>query len=90
MADHFDNEVGYTALLGIADTYLRSDPPRIRQCIHYLEAVFCYKLPPHCEAHVRLQLGNILLKYTENIDLARSHFERSVCLILLYWTIVSL
>jgi MAternally-affected-uncoordination protein len=80
MVDHFDNEAGYTALLGIADAYLRSDPPRIRHCIHCLEAVFSYKLPPHYEAHVRVQLGNILLKYTENIDLARSHFERSVCL----------
>ncbi|XP_028411289.1 MAU2 chromatid cohesion factor homolog [Dendronephthya gigantea] len=81
MADHLVNDTCYTALLGVADVYLRSDPPRIRECIHCLEATFCYKLPPHSEAHVRVQLGSIYLKYTENIDLARSHFERSVSLL---------
>lgn len=79
MDDHFENEEGYVALTAIADVCLRSDPPRIRQCIHCLEATFRYKLPPLSEAHIRVQLGNILLKYTENDDLARSHFERSVC-----------
>ena len=78
MAATFDNSSGYVSLLGIADAFLKSNPPRIRHCIHCLEAVLNYQLPPQLEAHVRVQLASILLKYTENVDLARSHLERSV------------
>lgn len=81
MAAVFDNSSGYMSLLGIADAFLKSNPPRIRHCIHCLEAVFSYQLPPQVEANVRVQLGSILLKYTQNLDLARSHLERSVAII---------
>lgn len=81
MAGRFANDSDFKALLGIADACLRSKPQRIRYCIHCLEAALLLNVPMQYEAHVRVQLGSILLKYTENIDLARKCLERAVCLI---------
>jgi len=68
----------YLSLLGLAENFRTSN--RIKMCIQCLQAVFSFKPPPRVEARTHLQLGNILLQYTKNIDLARTHLEQAVSL----------
>lgn len=72
----------YLSLLGLAENFRTSNPPSIKLCIQCLQAVFTFKPPPRVEARTHLQLGNILLTHTNNIDLARTHLERAVCTLL--------
>ncbi|XP_016838914.1 MAU2 chromatid cohesion factor homolog isoform X2 [Nasonia vitripennis] len=67
----------YLSLLGLAENFRTSNPPSIKSCIQCLQAVFNFKPPPRVEARTHLQLGNILLTHTKNIDLARTHLERA-------------
>lgn len=88
MASHQD--AWYLSLLGLAENFRTSSPPNIKACIQCLQAVFFFKPPPKVEARTHLQLGNILLTHTKNIDLARSHLEQAVSchffiLLLLYF-----
>ncbi|KAK7115368.1 MAU2 chromatid cohesion factor homolog isoform X2 [Littorina saxatilis] len=80
-APSFD-EPWYISLLGLAENFRTSNPPNIRLCIHCLQSIFNFSPPPHIEARTHLQLGNILMTHTKNIDLARSHLEKA-------WTIPS-
>lgn len=76
----------YLSLLGLAENFRTSSPPNIKSCIQCLQAVFNFKPPPRVEARTHLQLGNILLTHTKNIDLARSHLEQAVSFwSKLYW-----
>ncbi|KAH0560786.1 MAU2 chromatid cohesion factor homolog [Cotesia glomerata] len=75
MASHQD--AWYLSLLGLAENFRTSSPPNIKACIQCLQAVFFFKPPPKVEARTHLQLGNILLTHTKNIDLARSHLEQA-------------
>lgn len=68
----------YISLLGLAEHFRTSNPPDIKSCIQCLQAVFNFKPPQRVEARTHLQLGNILLTHTKNIDLARTHLEQSV------------
>ncbi|XP_045501985.1 MAU2 chromatid cohesion factor homolog [Colias croceus] len=70
----------YISLLGLAEHFRTSNPPDIKSCIQCLQAVFNFKPPQRVEARTHLQLGNILLTHTKNIDLARTHLEQSWCL----------
>ncbi|XP_060570323.1 MAU2 chromatid cohesion factor homolog [Ruditapes philippinarum] len=65
----------YTALLGLAESYRTVS--NIRHCIHCLKSVFNLSPPPSVEARTHLQLGNLLLSHTKNIDLARQHLEKA-------------
>lgn len=76
MASHQD--AWYLSLLGLAENFRTSNPQNIKACIQCLQAVFFFKPPPKVEARTHLQLGNILLTHTKNIDLARSHLEQAV------------
>lgn len=67
----------YLSLLGLAEYFRTSNPPQIRFCIQCLQAVFTFKPPPKVEARTHLQLGNILVAYTKNIDLAKVHLENA-------------
>ncbi|CAG5029907.1 unnamed protein product [Parnassius apollo] len=67
----------YISLLGLAEHFRTSNPPDIKSCIQCLQAVFNFKPPQRVEARTHLQLGNILLTHTKNIDLARTHLEQS-------------
>lgn len=67
----------YLSLLGLAENFRTSSPPNIKLCIQCLQAVFNFKPPPRVEARTHLQLGNILLTHTKNIDLARNHLEQA-------------
>uniref|UniRef100_A0A2A4JQA7 MAU2 chromatid cohesion factor homolog n=1 Tax=Heliothis virescens TaxID=7102 RepID=A0A2A4JQA7_HELVI len=70
----------YISLLGLAEHFRTSIPPDIKSCIQCLQAVFNFKPPQRVEARTHLQLGNILLTHTKNIDLARTHLEQSWCM----------
>lgn len=68
----------YLSLLGLAENFRTFNPPNIKSCIQCLQAVFNFRPPPRVEARTHLQLGNILLTHTKNIELARSHLEKAV------------
>lgn len=72
----------YLSLLGLAENFRTSNPPNIKSCIQCLQAVFNFRPPPRVEARTHLQLGNILLIHTKNIELARSHLEKAVSIYL--------
>ncbi|CAG9836755.1 unnamed protein product [Diabrotica balteata] len=67
----------YLSLLGLAEYFRTSSPPMIKTCIQCLQAVFNFKPPQRVEARTHLQLGNILLTHTKNIDLAKNHLEQA-------------
>ncbi|XP_046543112.1 MAU2 chromatid cohesion factor homolog isoform X1 [Haliotis rubra] len=77
MASTSNEQPWYTALLGFAENFRTSNPPNIRLCIHCLQSIFTFKPPPQIEARTHLQLGNILLTHTKNIDAARAHLEKA-------------
>lgn len=68
----------YLSLLGLAENFRTSNPPDIKSCIQCLQAVFNLKPPARVEARTHLQLGNILLTHTKNIDLAKQHLDQAV------------
>uniref|UniRef100_A0A3P8V3E2 MAU2 chromatid cohesion factor homolog n=1 Tax=Cynoglossus semilaevis TaxID=244447 RepID=A0A3P8V3E2_CYNSE len=67
----------YLALLGFAEHFRTSSPPKIRLCVHCLQAVFQFKPPQKIEARTHLQLGSVLYHHTKNSELARSHLEKA-------------
>ncbi|XP_013781785.1 MAU2 chromatid cohesion factor homolog [Limulus polyphemus] len=70
-------EACYLTLLGLAEEFRTMNPPNIRNCIQCLLAIFNLKPPPKMEVKTHLQLGNILLQFTKNTDLAQSHLEKA-------------
>uniref|UniRef100_A0A8C7D0T0 MAU2 chromatid cohesion factor homolog n=1 Tax=Oncorhynchus kisutch TaxID=8019 RepID=A0A8C7D0T0_ONCKI len=71
-------ESWYLALLGFAEHFRTSSPPKIRLCVHCLQAVFQFKPPQRVEARTHLQLGSVLYHHTKNSELARSHLEKAI------------
>lgn len=71
-------EPWYLALLGFAEHFRTSSPPKIRLCVHCLQAVFQFKPPPSVEARTHLQLGSVLYRHTKNSELAQTHLEKAV------------
>jgi len=75
--DSFD-ESTYKTLIGLAEFFRCSQPPRIRECIHCLQATLGIKdIPPLLEAKGRLSIAKLLLQYTRNVGHARSHLEQA-------------
>nr|XP_046263994.1 MAU2 chromatid cohesion factor homolog isoform X2 [Scatophagus argus] len=70
-------EPWYLALLGFAEHFRTSSPPKIRLCVHCLQAVFHFKPPPRVEARTHLQLGSVLYRHTKNSELAQTHLEKA-------------
>ncbi|RXM95562.1 MAU2 chromatid cohesion factor-like [Acipenser ruthenus] len=70
-------ESWYLALLGFAEHFRTSSPPKIRLCVHCLQAVFQFKPPQRVEARTHLQLGSVLYHHTKNSELARNHLEKA-------------
>lgn len=68
----------YLGLLGTAESFRTSNPPNIKLCIQCLQGVLNCNPPPRLEARTHLQLGTVLLNFTENIDSARQHLEKAV------------
>lgn len=75
------HDVTYLGLLGLAETFRTSDPPKIRQCIQCLQSVFQFQPSSAIQAETHVQLGRLLHTHTKNIDMARSHLEKAVSLI---------
>uniref|UniRef100_A0A671WU79 MAU2 chromatid cohesion factor homolog n=1 Tax=Sparus aurata TaxID=8175 RepID=A0A671WU79_SPAAU len=71
-------EPWYLALLGFAEHFRTSSPPKIRLCVHCLQAVFQFKPPARVEARTHLQLGSVLYRHTKNSELAQTHLEKAV------------
>lgn len=67
----------YISLLGLAEYFRTSQPPNIKKCIQCLQALFTFQPPSKVEARTHLQMGQILMAYTKNIDLARNHLEKA-------------
>ncbi|XP_075145032.1 mau2 sister chromatid cohesion factor [Haematobia irritans] len=65
----------YISLLGLAEHFRTSQPPDIKKCIQCLQALFTFNPPCKVEARTHLQMGQILMTYTNNIDMARYHLE---------------
>lgn len=74
------HDVTYLGLLGLAETFRTSDPPKIRQCIQCLQSVFQFQPSSAIQAETHVQLGRLLHSHTKNIDMARSHLEKAVVL----------
>ena len=72
------NDAWYLSLLGIAESFRTASPPKIKHCIHCLQAIFQLKPPQRIEARTHVQLGSLLFTHTKNIDLARSHLDKAV------------
>lgn len=68
----------YLGLLGTAEALRTSKTPNIKLCVRCLHGVLNCKPPPRIEARTHLQLGTVLLNFTENSDAARSHLEKAV------------
>ncbi|KAE8291008.1 MAU2 chromatid cohesion factor-like protein [Larimichthys crocea] len=68
----------YRTLLGFAEHFRTSSPPKIRLCVHCLQAVFQFKPPPRVEARTHLQLGSVLYRHTKNSELAQTHLETAI------------
>uniref|UniRef100_A0A672UWJ6 MAU2 chromatid cohesion factor homolog n=1 Tax=Strigops habroptila TaxID=2489341 RepID=A0A672UWJ6_STRHB len=67
----------YLALLGLAEHFRTSSPPKVRLCVHCLQAVLPRKPPARMEARTHLQLGSVLYHHTRNGDQARGHLEKA-------------
>ena len=68
----------YTALVGLAEYFRTSQPPKIRECIHCLQASLNIGLPAILDAKVRLNISKLLLHQTNNVGHARSHLQQAV------------
>lgn len=77
------------ALLGLADNFLKASPNHpgfkinpagVLPAIKCLGAIFRLnpRPPPVIEVRTHLQLGSLLLRETQNVDLAKQHLEQAV------------
>jgi len=68
------------ALLGLADSFIRSGKSGITPAIKCLRAIFRLlpPLPAFLQARTHLQLGVLLKNETTNRDLAKHHIEQAV------------
>ena len=71
------------ALLGLADSFVRSGKTGITPAIKCLRAIFRLTppLPAFLQARTHLQLGVMLRSETTNLDLAKNHLEQAVSLL---------
>ncbi|KAG8126910.1 hypothetical protein E2320_021946 [Naja naja] len=72
------SESWYVALLGLAEHFRTSSPPKVRLCVHCLQAVLPRKPPARVEARTHLQLGSVLYHHTRNGEQARGHLEKAI------------
>ncbi|XP_055703771.1 MAU2 chromatid cohesion factor homolog [Phlebotomus papatasi] len=67
----------YISLLGLAEHFRTSNPPEIKKSIQCLQALNSLNPPQKVEARTNLQIGQLLMAYTSNYDLARVHLEQA-------------
>lgn len=79
---------GYVALLGLAENFLKPSPSHPGHKVNpagVLPAIKCFgaifrlnpRPPPVIEVRTHLQLGGLLLRETQNMDLAKQHLEQA-------------
>lgn len=78
MATKPDQDKIYISLLGLAEHFRSTTPPDIKKCIQCLQALFTFMPPTKVVARTHLQMGQVLLDYTQSLDLARHHLEQAV------------
>lgn len=78
MTSKQDQDKIYISLLGLAEYFRTTNPPNIKKCIQSLQALFTFMPPTKVVARTHLQMGQVLLVYTQNVDLARHHLEQAV------------
>lgn len=78
MTSKQDQDKIYISLLGLAEYFRTTNPPNIKKCIQSLQALFTFMPPTKVVARTNLQMGQVLLVYTQNVDLARYHLEQAV------------
>ncbi|XP_057300354.1 MAU2 chromatid cohesion factor homolog [Hydractinia symbiolongicarpus] len=72
------NETNYKTLLGLVEFFRLSQPPRLRETIHCLQATLSIEGLPQIEkARCRLNLAKLLLQHTRNVGHARGHLEEA-------------
>ena len=87
--DIFLHDYRYVALLGLAENFLKPSPNHpgykvnpagVLPAIKCLGAIFRLnpRPAPIIEARTHLQLGSLLKKETQNVDLAKQHLEQAV------------
>lgn len=74
------NETTYQSLLVLAENYRIARPPRIRMCLHCLMSVANLNPPPQIQLRTHLQIGSLLIRYTENKQLAQTHLHAAIAL----------
>ena len=67
----------YLSLLALAEKFRTQEPSNIKACVQCLQAVLTIQPPPKVEGRTHLQLGKLLLHYTTNINLAKTHLEQA-------------
>ena len=73
------DDKNYKTLLGLADFFRTSQPPRLRELIHCLQATLSIEtLPSLQKARCRLNLAKLLLQHTRNVGHARGQLEQAV------------
>lgn len=73
-----DQDKIYISLLGLAEHFRSTSPPDIKKCIQCLQALFTFMPPTKVVARTHLQMGQVLLDYTQSLELARHHLEQAV------------
>lgn len=73
------DESDFLKLLGLAEFFRTSQPPRIRETIHCLQATLSIEtLPAFEKARCRLNMAKLLLANTKNVGHARAQLEQAV------------
>ena len=73
-----ENQTCYLALMSMAEEFRIQTPPDMRSCVQCLLAAVSMAPHPAIEAKTHVQLSNILLECTTNLDKTQTHLERAV------------
>lgn len=68
----------YVTLLSLAEGFRACSPPDIRSSVQCLQAVLNLPLDQYTLAKTHLQLGDLIMRFTTNTDVACKHLEDAV------------
>lgn len=68
----------YVTLLSLAEGFRTSSPPNIKNAVQCLQAVLNLPVDHYTLAKTHLQLGDLIMRHTSNIDIACRHLEDAV------------
>ena len=78
----FNAENVYLTLVSLAEEFRTMKPvPDIRNTVQCLMAIINLRVPfPAIEAKTHLQIGSLLLEHTNELEMARTHLKKAVCI----------